>query len=274
MNDVIAAITTEDIFYELILGVYSVGFVFLVARWISRPFPVRRTRLSLFFPLFQLLVWLSAAMMANEILKRFLHDKPESTILFAQTAASALLQILFGVALLCFAQVSFVRGLKGLGLRWKTGFSDFWRGALNLLVIYPAILFALQTTVLVGLWFVGDDFTLQRHQSLVELTESGPMAMKILLVFSAVIIAPIFEELMFRGLVQSTLTAHLGKPLLSIGITSLLFAAMHPSTHFAGIFVLSFGLGLAYEKSGSLFRSIWMHVLFNSVSIVGTLMGV
>ena len=271
MNNVIASITTNDILYELILAVYSAGFIVLVAQWINRPFPVRRNRLPLFFPIFQLLVWLSAAIMANEILKRILHGKPESTILFAQTAAAALLQILFGVALLCFAQVSFVRGLKGLGLRWKTGFSDFWRGALNLLAIYPVILFALQTTVLVGICIFGSDFALEQHQSLVELSESGSIGMKILLVFSAVIIAPMFEELMFRGLVQSTLTAHLGRPFLSIGITSLLFAAMHPSTHFAGIFVLSCGMGLAYEKSGSLFRSIWMHFLFNSISIVGTL---
>jgi membrane protease YdiL (CAAX protease family) len=133
------------------------------------------------------------------------------------------------------------------------------------------ILFALQTTLLVGLWFVGDDFSLQQHQSLVDLVQTGSPAMKILLVVSAVLIAPIFEELMFRGLVQSTLTAYLQKPLLSIVITSLIFSTLHPSTHFAGIFVLSCGMGLAYEKSGSLIRSIWIHILFNSISIIGTL---
>jgi membrane protease YdiL (CAAX protease family) len=229
--------------------------------------------MPLLFPFMQLLVWLSVAMMANEIIKRLLHDKPETTLLFAQTAAAAVLQLILMVALLCFTQVSFIRGLKGVGLRWKTALRDVFWGTLNLLAAYPVILFSLQTTVLIGVFIFGSDFTLERHQSLVELSESGSPAMKLLLVLSAAVIAPIFEELMFRGLVQSALTAYLGKPLVSVGITSILFAALHPSTHFAGIFVFSFCLGCVYEKSGSLLRTMWMHFLFNGISIVGTLMG-
>lgn len=266
-------ITVNDILFELTLGFYSIGFLLFIARWFAHPFPIRRTRLPLFFALMQIIVWLAAAIIANEVLKRILHDKSESAILFAQYAASASLQVVLGTALLCFAQAFFIRGLKGFGLRGKTLFSDFWQGALNLLAIYPVILFALQTTILVGILFVGKDFALEQHESLAELAQSGSPAMKILLVASAVLIAPVFEELLFRGLVQSTLTAHLQKPFVSIVITSLIFSAFHPSTHFAGIFVLSCGLGLAYEKSGSLLRSIWMHVLFNSISIIGTLLG-
>jgi membrane protease YdiL (CAAX protease family) len=275
MDMIISSISTTDILYELTLAVYSAGFVFLAAWWMGRPFHVRRSRMPLFFPFFQLLIWLSAAMMANEIIKRFLHDKPESTLLFAQTAASAVLQLLFGVALLCFVQVFFIRGLKGFGLRWKTALYDLFWGGLNLAAVYPVILFALYSTYIIGKLLFGSDFAIVQHQSLAELAQSGSLAVKILLVISAVIVAPFFEELMFRGLIQSTLTAYLQKPILSICLTSALFSSIHPSwTHFAGIFVLSVCLGLVYEKSGSLLRTIWMHALFNSISIVGTLAGV
>ncbi len=274
MDNSLLSISMNDVLIELILGLYSVGLVLLAAWWLDWRYPIRRTRLPLFFPIFQILVWLSAALMANEIIKRLFHDKPESTLLFAQNAASAIIQMILGISLLCFAQVSFIRGLKGIGLCWKTLKTDLWKGALTLAAVYPVILFALQTTVLIGILFVGKDFSLEQHQSLAELTQTSSFAMKILLIVSAAFIAPLFEELLFRGLLQTTLTAYLQKPLLAVVITSTIFSLLHPSTHFAGIFVLSFGMGLAYEKSGSLFRSIWMHILFNSISLVGTLLGI
>jgi len=41
--------------------------------------------------------------------------------------------------------------------------------------------------------------------------------------------------------------------------------------HWPALFVLSLSLGYAYEKSGSLFRPIFIHSLFNAATIAAVL---
>jgi membrane protease YdiL (CAAX protease family) len=234
--------------------------------------PIRRNRLPLFFPFFQLFVWLVAAGLLNEILRKILFSRPEHTIQFVQSLVLAAMEIAMAALFVLTARFAFVRGLKGFGLRFRTVGKDiFWAGV-NLVAIYPVILLSLWLTIQAGQWFVGPEFDLQKHQTLVELNQAGPMWMKIGLIFSVVAVAPIFEELLFRGLLQSVLTAYLAKPWLSIGITSLLFASLHYGTHFFGIFALSCCLGYAYEKSGSLLRPIFIHVFFNASSVLAVLL--
>jgi membrane protease YdiL (CAAX protease family) len=55
-------------------------------------------------------------------------------------------------------------------------------------------------------------------------------------------------------------------------LTSLFFAILHPPTHIPALFFLSCGLGYAYERSGSLFRPILMHVFFNGFSVAVTVL--
>ena len=96
--------------------------------------------------------------------------------------------------------------------------------------------------------------------------------LKIMMVIVAAGIVPIFEEMLFRGFLQSTLRSATG-PWTAIIVTSVFFALVHwPNyTHMPALFLLSCGFGYAYERSGSLFRPILMHALFNSISIAGTL---
>ena len=41
--------------------------------------------------------------------------------------------------------------------------------------------------------------------------------------------------------------------------------------HWPALFVLALGLGYAYEKSGSLFRPIFMHAMFNGIAMLSTM---
>jgi membrane protease YdiL (CAAX protease family) len=61
-------------------------------------------------------------------------------------------------------------------------------------------------------------------------------------------------------------------PWVAIVFTSVFFAILHPPTHIPALFMLSCGLGYAYERSGSLLRPILMHIFFNSFSVVMTLL--
>jgi membrane protease YdiL (CAAX protease family) len=233
--------------------------------------PIRRNRLPLFFPFLQVFVWLVAIGLLDIILKKVLSGRPDSTIQLAQSIVLTAVEVALAAFFVLTAEFAFVRGLKGFGLRFRTVGKDLFWAAVNLVAVYPVILLALWATIQTGQWLVGPEFNLEKHQTLKEL-ENASMGVKCFLIFSTMIVVPVFEELLFRGLMQSTLTAYLTKPWPAIAITSVMFASMHPGTHFAGIFVLSVCLGYAYEKSGSLLRSIFIHILFNTISIVGVLL--
>jgi len=61
--------------------------------------------------------------------------------------------------------------------------------------------------------------------------------------------------------------------MLSILITSMFFASVHPVWSFPIIFLLALALGYAYERTGNLWVSITMHAMFNTISTVLFLLG-
>ena len=87
-----------------------------------------------------------------------------------------------------------------------------------------------------------------------------------LAVLNAVLLAPLFEELLFRGHLQTAIGMRLHSRGAAIVITSLLFASIHETWMMPPIFVLSLMLGYVYERTNSLWVSILLHVAFNSVS--------
>lgn len=95
-----------------------------------------------------------------------------------------------------------------------------------------------------------------------------------LAVITIIIFAPIVEEILFRGFLQSFIRQHLGSK-QAIFITSVLFALFHYSpeqgfsnlTIIASLFTFSLFLGLAYEKRQSLPSPIMLHSLFNAVNV-------
>lgn len=84
-----------------------------------------------------------------------------------------------------------------------------------------------------------------------------------LLVVSAICIAPIHEEILFRGL-----TLHFAKRLgpfwVANIIQALLFAVLHMNlTQGVYVFFLGLILGYVYKKTGNLKAPMWIHFLFN-----------
>lgn len=97
----------------------------------------------------------------------------------------------------------------------------------------------------------------------------------ILALLSIVVLAPLVEEILFRGFLQSFIRQHLGRG-QAILITSLLFALYHYSpeqkmsnlTIVGSLFIFSLFLGFVYEKRGSLFASIALHSIFNAFNVI------
>ena len=83
----------------------------------------------------------------------------------------------------------------------------------------------------------------------------------------AVIVAPVAEEILFRGYFYGVIRRFGGR-LAAILTSSLLFAAIHvhlPSM--LGLGILAVILCLLYERTGSLWATITMHATFNATTI-------
>lgn len=84
----------------------------------------------------------------------------------------------------------------------------------------------------------------------------------------ALVVAPAFEEVFFRGFAYPALKQRLGTG-RALVIVSVAFAATHlHAPSFIPLFALSLALGLAYELTGSLLTPLTMHSLFNGLMVV------
>jgi len=92
-----------------------------------------------------------------------------------------------------------------------------------------------------------------------------------LVVLMAVVVAPVFEELVFRGFLYGVMKRYMGG-LIAAVLTGLLFSLVHVHAPAALAFVvLSLGLTLAYERTGSIWVPIVMHMIFNGVTLATAL---
>jgi membrane protease YdiL (CAAX protease family) len=90
-----------------------------------------------------------------------------------------------------------------------------------------------------------------------------------LAVLCAVVIAPLQEELLFRGVLLPWLRRKLG-PRSAIAISALVFSALHSDAWPAPIplFVLALFLGYLAQHTNSLVGPITLHATFNAVSMI------
>lgn len=186
------------------------------------------------------------------------------------------------VVIIFYTKAHFARGLKGFGLDVKTIHKDIGGGVINLLAAWPFVTGAIALTFLFGLVIRGPEFEIERHESLIQIGSYEQPSLRLLIVVVAVIVAPLVEEMLFRGLFQTTIRSlltesQLGKrlrsgwavPWVSIFIASGIFSTVHAyAGHWPALFVLGICMGYAYEKSGSLFRPIFIHALFNTTSVI------
>ena len=143
------------------------------------------------------------------------------------------------------------------------------RAALLLALAYPLIMGA---SVLSQIFLAagGDDDN--SAQELVRFfIQSDVRYAKWVVAISAMVIAPMYEEFIFRGYIYGVIRRY-GGVTLGVLFNAALFASIHvhlPS--FAPLFVLAVCLSLAYEWSGSLWVPMCMHAMFNSLTVINLL---
>jgi len=181
-------------------------------------------------------------------------------------ATVAVMQLAWLATSLVVAYVGFPLGLaRGLGLSARHWIYDSLRAVVALLAVLPLTWLAL----VISQWVLGK----QKHEML-EILEKLPqlgLQWKLLLAFSAIVLAPVTEEIFFRGLCQSVLRKYLKRPWAAILITAALFAGMHANAELPALpalMILGIVLGYNYERTGRLWAPIMIHALFNTLSIV------
>ena len=175
------------------------------------------------------------------------------------------------VAGLAVAALVFRDGaLRGMGFNSRRWLNDSIRAVIAYLAVLPLceiLRLAAGWTIVVLL--PRPERFVQQHVLLKALgTVAAPW--QILAVVSAVILAPLAEEVFFRGLVQSMLRRYCGNAWVAILITSALFALAHWQQLHAipALFVLAVALGYNYERTGRLHAPILIHVLFNAMYVI------
>ena len=278
--------------------IFLAGLI-LFARWLLRTSlgrkaladsVPRRNNMPAYLPLVPLFIWFVAISLTASIGQKLFGDLQGWQNDFLDNLILCIGELTAIVIIIFLARVHFVRRLKGFGLNVKTIIKDFFAAFVNLLTVWPLITAAIILTMFFGELIWGREYQMQQHQQLKLITEYSQLPPRILIIVVAVVIAPLLEEMLFRGFFQTTIRSYLDAHRsslvarvtghgsratncwLAIAISSGLFTAIHADTgHWPALFVLGVCLGYAYEKSGSLFRPIFIHSLFNAVSIIATL---
>jgi membrane protease YdiL (CAAX protease family) len=160
--------------------------------------------------------------------------------------------------------------LREHGVGWREGFGFDHRPlrsiALGLLAGIGAvpICWALQTAV--GLMLQWFDITLPEQEAVHLLRSSHGILPRAIMGAAAIIVAPIAEEILFRGLLYPAIK-HAGYPRAALWISALLFAAIHLNlATFLPLAALAIGLIWLYEKTDNLLAPIAAHSLFNAAN--------
>jgi uncharacterized protein len=274
LKELLEQITAADLVI-LLPGTIIFAVWLLRTSWgrasLDRSLP-RRNNMPLYLPFVPMVVWLGLSSVAITVSEEYLHPAEpwvkafaDNMVLLAGSAGAIAIAV-------WLARNSFARRLKGFGLDWRTIPRDLRAGVLNLAAVWPVMIAMLAATLVLGKVIFGPDYKMPQHQELELITEYQQPVVRISIIIVTVLVGPVAEECVFRGLLQSVIRSFLGGPWKAVLITAAIFAGIHTNTsHWPALFVLGTCLGYSYEKSGSLFRPIFIHSIFNGIAVLAAI---
>jgi membrane protease YdiL (CAAX protease family) len=150
--------------------------------------------------------------------------------------------------------------------RWRPFWQTLRQAIRMLLVVLPLV--ALSGWLIDAVW--SDPGGSNPMLDLV-LTGSEPVALACF-ALTAIVLAPLFEETLFRGVLLPVLGRQLGA-LTAVLLSAALFAAAHLSlSELLPLFVLGCGLGWLRLRSGRLSASVLMHALWNGLTFANLML--
>jgi hypothetical protein len=272
-----------------ILGLHPVVLVLLmiglcvlavaIGLWAMRPSrlslrdaPQRDNRLNILQVAGALVVFWGASRLASLLLGQvFLKGIAEAAVAKPLQArygigAGAVGSLFWLIASLLVAALAFREGLwRGLGLGPVRPLGQALRALVGYLMVFPI---CTGLHVAATMLFTALHWPITLHPVL-RYFATFPPGWKAAAVVSALVLAPLAEEVFFRGLVQSLIRRFGISAWLAILGGSLLFAVVHHNQPQAipSLFALSIVLGYSYERTGRLLAPILLHAVFNAVQV-------
>jgi membrane protease YdiL (CAAX protease family) len=266
---------------HILVGIIGLTGVGLLINWgVSTQFstllddcPVRRNRLWPGLSFGVIIFWQLMVVLGISVVGAISDEASSWVADFANYLWMLIVELLIIALALYLGREYFARRIKGLGLDFRTLTADLKAGFVNFLAAYPLVIAGSWLMVFAGGLISGDDFQFDTSEGLLVLAEYPSILLRVVVVVFIVIVTPFFEEIVFRGLLQSSIAGFVSRRWMAIVLASLLFTALHPWTHCLAIFPLSCVIGYSYEKSGSLLRPIVIHMLFNGFNVAASLLG-
>ena len=267
---------------SIFMGIAALAGLALFINWAIRTkfgtkaldSPVFRPNSLPFYTVFTILFgWLGITLFASDFIRKLASNLPNWQQDFILYSVLVIVEVVIMVLVLASAKRFFQSGLAGLGLGRGGIFGDITSAFAMFIAVWPLVMIALYIIVLVGKSIAGADFKVEQNEGLAVLLQYDQWSIRLLMIFFAAILTPVFEELIFRGLLQSYFRSIDLGPWRSIFAASIVFTLLHPLMHFPALIILSITMGYAYEKSGSLLRCIFIHFFFNASTIAFALLG-
>ncbi len=255
----------------VLCAIGALGYLFIVLRAVGAFRPLRlvapsswtaRHSVGIFF--LYLLLMAAAAVLSAETAHALNIADSSGRYLVVQFAFTYALTAVAIVAVFFVAS----RGalpLEALGFRSASFATSLKRGfALFLLYLPMQILIPF----LIGLAWNAVTGHYPEEQEAVRLIETASPALLAVIAVAACILAPFFEEVIFRAFIQRGLETTFG-PGFAIVITTALFCGIHEGIAAKIALVpLALILSLAYHRSRDIVANITFHALFNAASLV------
>jgi uncharacterized protein len=218
--------------------------------------------------------------MAADLLRAAASAPSDLAVDAAQTVGAMVLGIAAAVLIVLVLQQAVDERKAGLVLRTRR--RDWVLGLVALAAVMPVMQAASILSILLYQMVTRSQPEAISHGTLETLYREPGNPLVWVLVAGAVLGAPIFEELVFRGFLQTSVLRLTGRPWAAILITSVLFALAHTgegSVTFANwhallaLVVLSVAIGVAYEWTKRLWVPVIMHMGFNAFNVALVVLG-
>ena len=224
----------------------------------------------LFFYANQVLAYFASSTELNQQVVENSENKDPSSIGLVDILFSNIIFLIVGAVI--FALASFSRGRKP-----KHVFGLRKRSQKYIIIITMAGMFVAYISVFIGsvisnfLLSTGEPKKEDLQEIVQTLMTNDDISLKIAIALSAIIFAPLIEEVIFRGYLYPVIK-RFSHPIFSCVITSLLFAVIHSNLEgLMPLFLLAIVLTIFYEISKSIWVPILMHACFNGVNTISIL---
>lgn len=242
--------------------------------------PIKLTIRQLFF---SFAIYLTLTMAVAPFIAKFALGQmqlidPSITTLSISSLSTIQLSFMIFI-FLCLMTYLYISNPAALRLIWKdksrphqSSLFDWGIGAMTWLLSFPLVTLISELCDLLINHFFGVQTYEQTAVRYVKMAMESPLSL-ITALLSVIIMAPLIEELLFRGVLFTFLKQRFGFK-SGLILSALIFSLFHfsPSqglgnvTLLISLFILGGFLAFLYERQGSLLASIGLHMSFNTIS--------